>query len=305
MLPSSVRVVAAAVAEVSWGPPVAAAAVSVAPVAFGPPALSFSVPLPVVEPELLRPRRQPLQQWQPPLPLLLHASPPHASLVLRVPPAFCVLLPADVEHSVCMNLGQCVQKRFRTLILVNWPVCEGILLVFFSPPPPSASPLTFAELLLVLVYPLPPFFCAVPLHALVAFLMLPPEIYNRVRVIFIITKGEVYVDATIRQTDLLKGNDGKEMTDRKLGFALVWSLTCFCRASSSSSKRFCSSSCRALRASSSLFLSSSSRLALTSASRLSSSNCYWTIITFLKTPWANKQCERSTVPVFNIGCFHL
>lgn len=169
MLPSSVRAVvaaAAAAAEVSWGPPVAAAAVSVAPVAFGPPALSSSVPLLVVEPELLL--------LLPPL--LLLASPLHASLMLQVPPAFCALLPAGVERSARRNLGQCVKKRFRTLTLVNWPVCEGILLVFFSPPPPSASPLTFAELLLVLVYPLPPFFCAVPLHALVAFLMLPPEI---------------------------------------------------------------------------------------------------------------------------------
>lgn len=209
--------------------------------------------------------------------------------MLQVLPAFCVLLPADMERSVRMNLGQCVQKKFRTVILVNWPVCEGILPVFFCLPLPSASPLTFAELLLVLVYPLPPFSCAGPLRALVAFLMLPPEIYNShsqsEKTLMLMPKS----DEQICLQEMLK-------TERKLGIALVWSLTCFFRTSSSSSKRFCSSSCRALRASSSRFLSSSSSLALISASRFSSSNYYCTIITFLKTPWANKKCEHSTVP---------
>lgn len=53
-----------------------------------------------------------------------------------------------------------------------------MLPVFFSPPLPAASPLISAKLPLVPVSPPLLFAYAVPLHALVAVLMLPPKNYT-------------------------------------------------------------------------------------------------------------------------------
>lgn len=60
-------------------------------------------------------------------------------------------------------------------MFVSSPVCEGTLLVSFSPLPPSSSLLIFGELLLVPVFPLPLFVCAVLLQAPAAVLMPPPK----------------------------------------------------------------------------------------------------------------------------------
>lgn len=106
-------------------------------------------------------------------PLLL-LTPPERLQFLLLSALFFLLM----WNAVCVWIKGCIfkKKRFRMGILLDQPVCEGIPLVFFSLPLPSASPPTSAELPLVLVSPLPPFFCAVPLRALCAALRLPPDI---------------------------------------------------------------------------------------------------------------------------------
>lgn len=59
--------------------------------------------------------------------------------------------------------------------MFSLPVCEGTLLVSFSPPLPSASLLIYGELPLVPFSPLPLFACVVPHLALAPVLMPPPN----------------------------------------------------------------------------------------------------------------------------------